>query len=200
MKLSEAQERYRGTTGGYFSLQNDKDKAVVRFLYDFAPIPADEVDLETIDCYVVHEISVDGKTRPRMCTTKSDCPDCATGNKPRLRMFIQLLDLRDNQVKIWERASSYAGKLLGFTQRYGPLCNRPYEIERRGAKGSADTKYEIYPLDKDDKKLEDFPDRANIMGTMLLMPGEEPRRSQESKATIERATVRRETISNRDVF
>ena len=192
MKFSEAQERYKTSTGSYFNLQNDKDKAVIRFLYGFDPIPADEVELETIDCYVVHEINVDNRTRPRLCTTKSDCPDCKSGNKPRLRMFIQLLDMRDNQVKIWERASSYAGKLLGFTQRYGPLCNRLYEIERHGAKGSTDTKYEIYPLDKDDKTLEELPDRVEVVGSMILPVGKEvaPRKTEE---------FRRDS-SNRDVF
>lgn len=182
MKLSDAQEKYKTGGGDYFKLENDGDKAVVRFLYDLEAMPIDQVDTESLDCFVVHEIEIDGKRRTRQCTTTSDCTDCRSGNKAKLKIFIQMVDSRDGKVKVWERSAKYASTLLGLITRYGPLCNRPYEIERTGAKGDLKTTYAMYSLDKDDKKLADLPDRVDIIGGMVIPAGEEPTKQMTNEA------------------
>ena len=168
MKFGEAEKQYKLGSAGYFSLKDDGDKAEVRFLYDFSAIPMDDLDLEAVDCYVVHDVEVNGRNRWKECTTKSDCPECLKGNKPKLRMFIQLVNLATNEVEVWDRPASYASRLMSKVQTYGPLCNRPYLITRIGAKGDTNTKYEIDALDKDGKTLADMPGRVDIMGTMLI--------------------------------
>ena len=202
MKYGEASEKYKAGGGEYFNLPNDKDKAEVRFLYDWAAVPINDMDLSEVDCHVVHEIEINGKRRVRECTTQSDCPDCVSGNKARLRMFIQLVNLTSGKVEVWERPASYASRLLDKVSTYGPLCNRPYLVTRLGAKGSKDTKYEIDALDKDGKTLADLPERVDIMGTMLLPAGEDGKKLSESerRVTANRASGARPAIDKANVF
>ena len=195
MKLSEATEKYK-TSSDFFTLKNDRDKAEVRFLYDFAAMPLNDIEISDLDCYVVHEIELDGKRRVRQCTMDSSCPDCQNGNKAKLRMFIQLFNTVTRKVEVWERPASYASRLLEKVNTYGPLINRPYLVTRLGAKGSTDTKYEIDALDKDNKTLSDFPDRVDIVGTVILRPGEEGKSADRSREATPRAAFGNRTAES----
>ena len=201
MSLAQAQEQYKASGGAYFKLENDKDKAAIRFLYDFEACAPEDLKLEDLDCYVVHDLEINGKRRVRQCTMNTECPDCQSGNKPKLKIFIQLVDMRDNKVKIWERSGSYATKLLNLVTRYGPLCNRLYEVERRGVKGDTKTEYDIFVLDKDGETLEKLPERLDIMGTMIIPAGQTPQMAQQEKAAVQAAVQgRRPPISNKETF
>lgn len=154
-----ANENFKGGEGNeFFSLKNDMDTATVRFLYD------DEEDLDT---YIVHEVEIGGKKRYVDCLQK-ECPLCKSGNRPKLKLFLQLLDTRDNKVKTWERGQKFIPTMLGLFGKYGPLVNREYDIERHGVKGSTSTTYSVYALDKDNKVLSDFPEKQNFEGTYII--------------------------------
>lgn len=203
MKLSDAQEQYKSGSGEYFSLKDDKDKAAVRFLYDLESMPIDEVDTNDLDCYVIHDIEINNKRRVRACTMDSECPDCKAGNKAKLKIFIQLVDERDGKVKVWERPSKYASILLGLITRYGPLCNRLYEIERVGVKGDTQTTYQIFCLDKDDKKLVDLPDKIKLVGSsIILAPGTDSANNdkEKDKPQPQVTSRRREAVNTEDFF
>ena len=58
-----------------------------------------------------------------------------------------LFDIEDGKVKIWERGRQFISKLQGLINRYNPLEEKVFEIERHGKAGETSTKYEIYPLD-----------------------------------------------------
>ena len=57
--------------------------------------------------------------------------------------------------------SAYAfwNNLQGLQRRYGTLCDRDYEVVRRGARGEKTTHYEVVPIDSTEKGMED-PDKV----------------------------------------
>lgn len=142
--LNDAMETYKGNGGGgFFSLTNDKDTALVRFLVG-SELVAEE------DWFVVHPIEIEGKKRWLQCTEEGDCPGCRV-NKPQIKLFLQLEDTKDGEVKVWERGRNFVSKVTGIITRNGPMYNRLYEIERNGKKGDTATTYELYGTDRDDK-------------------------------------------------
>lgn len=155
--------------GGYFTLKDDGDMATVRFLYE-------ETDGSDMDYYLVHEVEIDGKRRYINCLGvddegrmhPADCPLCKSGNKAKEKLFLQLYDEGDNTVKIWERGQTFVAKIISFINRYGSLVKQGFEIERRGKKGSTNTTYEMFPLQADGKTMEDFPQKQEIVGTLVM--------------------------------
>lgn len=150
--LRDAHKHFEENSGGgagFFQLKNDKESTVVRFLHE------GEDDL---DWYIVHEAEIQGKKRKVKCTEEADCPLCVAGNKPALKIFLQLIDKRDtSEVKIWERGQKFIPKILSFIQRYGTLCGQSVEVERLGKPRDPKTDYQLYPLEKDNKTLDDLP-------------------------------------------
>ena len=153
--LNDAMEKYKSSgNNNFFFLKEDKEATVVRFLH------TNEDDL---DWFVVHAVEIGGNKRYVQCTEEGDCPLCASGNKPIIKIFIQLVDSKDNKTKTWERGQNFVPKVLGLINRYGDLNNRPYEIERNGKKGDTSTTYETYPLEKDGKEV-NLPERQTLLG------------------------------------
>lgn len=154
--LNAALEKYKGGGNDFFCLKEDKDTAVVRFLYDTK-------DINDLDWFVVHQVEINGKKRWVLCTEEGDCPLCAAGMRPQVKLFLQLFDEKEGKVCTWERGRDFVAKMGSLMNRYGSLIKRPYEVERNGKKGDTKTKYELYALDEDGKKLEDFPDKQQLV-------------------------------------
>ena len=163
--LEKAMKKYQagasGTKTEFFALENDKDSAVVRLIHG-AELTAEH------DWMIVHQVELNGKKRWVECSQESDCPLCLSGNKPQLRLFLQVFDTRDGKLKIWERGQTFVPKILGLMNKYGSLIERPFEIQRFGKKGDTKTTYEIYPLDKDGKNPADFPHPVQLLGGFVL--------------------------------
>ncbi|WP_300924686.1 hypothetical protein [uncultured Clostridium sp.] len=146
------------TKNSYFSLANDGDSAIVRFLQ------TDINDFEVLD---VHNIKVAGYNRKINCLrsqngSKDECAICTanvwdeeTGRSTyplQRKFYIHLLRYENPQTateQVWERSKDFIKKLNQFAVDYGPLYDRIYKIVRHGAAGSMDTTYDILPLDKD---------------------------------------------------
>lgn len=150
--LRDAYKHFEENSGGnasFFQLKNDKETSVVRFLHE------GEDDL---DWFIVHEAEIQGKKRKVKCTEQGDCPLCRAGNRPQLKIFLQMLEKKEpDKIKIWERGQTFVPVILSFIQRYGTLCGQPVEIERLGKPRDPKTTYQLYPLDKDNKTLDDLP-------------------------------------------
>jgi hypothetical protein len=163
--LNQAMQKFQaganGTKTEFFALENDKDSAVVRFIHGAELAPEH-------DWMIVHQIELNGKKRWVECSQENDCPLCLSGNKPQLRLFLQVFDTRDGKLKIWERGQTFVPKILGLMNKYGSLIERPFEIQRFGKKGDTKTTYEIYPLDKDGKTATDFPPPSQVLGGFAL--------------------------------
>lgn len=164
----EDADKYGGQGGsGYFSLKDDRDTAVVRFLYN-SP--------DDVEGYAVHEVEIDGRKRYVNCLREynqpiDDCPFCRARKYQTAKLFIPLYNEDAKKVQVWERGKKFFGKLSSVLSRCDadPICSQTFEIERNGKKGDTQTTYEIYQTrDKaDDMTLEDF-DTPQILGRLIL--------------------------------
>lgn len=130
----------------FFTLVNDGDEAIVRFMYD---------DVSTFNIMTVHSVQVGGKYRKVNCIRQPQeptdmCPLCASGSNIANRFFIRMLvysqDANGNitcKPMVWERGFNYATRLKSLLDEYGPLSNELFKVKRKGAKGSMDTTYDI---------------------------------------------------------
>jgi hypothetical protein len=160
-----------GNANGFFSLADDKDSAVVTFLYE-------DQHGEDIDYFVVHEAEVDGRRRYVNCNAigedeesihPENCPLCEEGYPRVEKLFLQLYNENTDQVETWDRGRSYVSKIVTLINKYGPLVGQPFEIVRNGKKGDQRTTYEFFPEESEaDATLDDFPEKSELLGTLIL--------------------------------
>lgn len=159
--INDALKKYENSGGDgknvFFTIKNDKETAFVRFLHE------GEDDL---DWYVTHQAEIQGKKRHVQCTEEGDCPLCKAGNKPQLKLFLQLVQKGDDEgvIRTWERGQKFIPVVLSFITRNGTLCGQSVEIERLGKKGDTNTTYQLYNMPRDEKTLADLPKRQVLLG------------------------------------
>ena len=136
---------------------------------------------------------MDGSGRDRTVLCKGEgCELCKGGNKPNLRMFLQMINLdekdKDKQVQIWERGLNDIKNMLGIAGEYGDLTKRDIKIKRSGAKGSLKTTYQFFPKDPSEREV---PEPQNLIGSLILdLNKEEQIRAFEGRLQIEGSTRR----------
>lgn len=136
----------KGSGVGFFSLKNDKDFAVVRFMHD---------DTDSFDIVAGHRMTVNDKLRLVNCIRSAhepvdNCPLCRAGKNLEYRLYIHLIEyVRNDEGKmipvprVWERSASYVNTLTNLIKEYGPLSDSIFKITRNGEKGSKSTTYDI---------------------------------------------------------
>lgn len=172
MGLQALLNKYEGGgKTGWFQLKDDGDTATVRLLHK-GLVGTDMTGEATYDfpIHEVHKLDVDGSGRDRTVLCKGEgCELCKAGNKPQLRIFLQMLNLdepdKDKQLQLWERGITDIKALLGMTQEYGDLSARDIKIKRSGAKGSMKTTYQYFPKDRSEREL---PEPQNLIGSLIL--------------------------------
>ena len=157
-------DNYSQAKTGFFKLENDKDVAKVRFMYN----TIDDVNLD-----VVHEIEIGDKKRLVSCLRSYDepvdnCPLCRECYKPQVKLFVPVYNIDADEVQFWQRGKSFISQLSGLFSRYNPLVGTAIEIERCGKKGDQTTKYMLYPSNSDDTTLDDLPDVPDSMNSFVL--------------------------------
>lgn len=156
---------------GWFTLKDDGDTATVRLLHHGeVGTEEDGSPKYDLDVFEVHKMDVDGSGRDHTILCKGEeCELCKSGDKPKLRMFLQLLNLdekdKEKQLQLWERGITDIKQILGLCEEYGDLSERDIKIKRSGAKGSMKTTYQFFPKDKSERAL---PDRQNLVGSLIL--------------------------------
>jgi hypothetical protein len=159
-------EKYQSPSNSseFFSLKNDKDTAVVHFLAETT---------DDLDIFVVHKVKEGEKYRYVSCLRNAgepvdNCPLCAAGLKPEVRIFAQMYDAKDKKVKIWDRGRTFLKLLEPFARRIKPLFKRPFEIERNGVAGDMKTTYGLFALEPDNNypemTLEQLPEKVQVSG------------------------------------
>lgn len=172
----EAQTQGNGGPGsdvGFFTLRNDNDEAVVRFMCD----STDDFEILT-----VHDVQIGSKYRKVNCIRDpreplDNCPLCKSGARINNRFFIKLLqydkvtDPTTGVVRVvpkammWERSTAYAKTLKSYLDNYGPLSDIICKIIRHGKAGDMQTTYEIVPnLSKAVYKDEIYVKDTNLFG------------------------------------
>ena len=155
---------------GWFQLKDDGDTATVRLLHKGeVGVKDGETDYD-FPIYEVHKLDVDGSGRARTCLCKGEsCEFCKSGNKPRLRMFLQMINKdekdKDKQVQLWERGLTDIKNLIGLAGEYGDLTKRDIKIKRSGAEGSLKTTYQYFPKDPSEMEI---PEPQNLVGSLIL--------------------------------
>lgn len=168
---------------GFFTLRNDNDEAIVRFMCD----SVDEFDILT-----VHDIEVGGKYRKISCLRDprepiENCPFCKSGARISNRFFIRLIQYVESvepgngarivtpKAMIWERSTAYAKTLKSYLENYGPMSDVICKIIRHGKAGDMQTTYEIVPnlsknVYRDDVyvKVPDIFGDFNTLGTIVM--------------------------------
>lgn len=155
--LMEAYEKYKSTGNNeFFTLEDDGDTAVVRFLYQ---------SHEELDWFVVHEVEIGGKKRWVQCTEEPDCPLCESLGRPSLKLFIQLIKKgKEDTVMTWERGQRFVPQMMELFQEHGDLTQHIFEIERKGKKGDTNTKYFIHHIAESPVDPEDLLERQEFLG------------------------------------
>lgn len=160
----EAQNYQSNLNGEWFSLKNDKDVARVQFMID---------EYSDIDVFACHRVKIGDKERYVDCLRTYDepidkCPLCASGVPVKPVRFIVMYQHDDGKVKIWERGKNFVAKLQSLCNRYSPLSQYVFEIERVGKAGSKDTRYEIYPMDRVEPVDLSEVERPELLGGLIL--------------------------------
>lgn len=142
-----------GSDVGFFTLKNDNDEAVVRFMCD----STDDFEILT-----VHDVQIGQRFRKVNCIRDpreplDNCPLCKNGAKISNRFFIKLIQYDKvtdpntgvqyvvPKAMVWERSTAYAKTLKSYLDNYGPLSDIICKIIRHGKAGDMQTTYEIVP-------------------------------------------------------
>lgn len=156
MGIKDMFEKYSGGSSTFFSLKNDGDTALVRFLY------RGEDDLQK-DLVVVHEVDIDNSKRKVECLQPKgqDCPLCDAKIPNRARLFLQLIDYEDGeQLKVWERGKRFVPEILGYIMSFEPIYTTVAQVTRYGKKGDTQTSYKLNGLPNDERSIKDTEESA----------------------------------------
>lgn len=158
-------ENYQSSLNGeWFSLKNDKDVARVQFMMN---------NLDDLDVFACHKVKIGDKERYVDCLRTYDepidkCPFCAAGIPVKTVRFVLMYQHDDSKVKIWERGKNFIAKLQSLCNRYQPLSDYVFEIERNGKAGDMATRYEIFPMDRVDPVDLTEVEKPELLGGLIL--------------------------------
>jgi hypothetical protein len=80
------------------------------------------------------------------------CPACSSGNLPKIHYYINILDRKDDKMKILKFGITLKRKFQNIVQKYGDITTYDIIITRKGL--NLDTKYEVLPM-KESKPITD---------------------------------------------
>ena len=164
VSYEDSEKYFSGGSSEWFQLKNDGDVARVQFMLN---------SIDDIPIFSTHKVKVGDKERYVDCLrTPQDpidaCPFCAAGLPAKAVRFIIMYQHDDGKVKIWERGRQFISKLQGLINRYNPLEEKVFEVERHGKAGDTNTKYEIYPLDGVESMNLDDVELPELEGGLIL--------------------------------
>lgn len=164
VSYEESEKYFSGSGSDWFQLRNDGDVARVQFMLN---------SIEDIPIFSTHKVKVGDKERYVDCLRNPQdpidaCPFCAAGMRANAIRFIIMYQHDDGKIKIWERGRQFISKLQGLINRYNPLEQKVFEIERHGKAGDTNTKYEIYPLDGVEPVSMDDVEVPDLEGTLIM--------------------------------
>ena len=164
VSYDDSEKYYSGSGSDWFQLKNDGDVARVQFMLN---------SVDDIPIFSTHRVKVGDKERYVDCLRNpqdpiDQCPFCAAGLPAKAVRFIIMYQHDDGKVKIWERGRQFISKLQGLINRYNPLEDKVFEVERHGKAGDTSTKYEVYPLDNVQPVNLDDVEMPELEGSLIL--------------------------------
>lgn len=145
--FNDSNKEHFGKYIKYFSLKNDGDEAIVRFMYD---------DPSQFDILNIHTTKVNQWDTHFNCIRDpkdpiDNCPLCKAGIPLRCNFFIKLIQYTNDgnsisaEAKIWQRSSSYVRLIKSLMDEYSPISDYLFKIKRVGKAGDKNTTYNIIP-------------------------------------------------------
>jgi hypothetical protein len=130
-------------------------------------------NLDDLDVFACHKVKIGDKERYVDCLRTYDepidkCPFCAAGIPVKPVRFVIMYQHDDSKVKIWERGKNFIAKLQSLCNRYQPLSEYVFEIERNGKAGDMATRYEIFPMDRVDPVDLTEIEKPELLGGLIL--------------------------------
>lgn len=164
VSYEDSEKYFSGSGSDWFQLKNDGDVARVQFMLN---------SIDDIPIFSTHKVKIGDKERYVDCLRNPHdpidaCPFCSAGMPAKAVRFIIMFQHDDNKVKIWERGRQFISKLQGLINRYNPLEDHVFEIERHGKAGDTNTKYELYPLDGVEPVVLDDVEMPELEGSLIL--------------------------------
>lgn len=164
IRNDEADKFVPSTSSEWFALKNDGDTEKVQFLIS---------DTGELDVFTVHKVKIGDRERyvncPREYGEPLDvCPLCDNEYQLKVARFVVMYSHKDGKIKVWERGKQFITRLEGLANRYYPLCNTVFEIERHGKAGDKQTTYEIYPCPNDEPINLDDIEKPELLGGIVL--------------------------------
>lgn len=172
----------------FFSLKNDRESAVVRFIQstvdDFEIVAVHEVEIATQNGISKRKVSCLREANDPI----DKCPFCETNQKLQKKFFVHLVKYEQSQSgeitctpMVWERPLSFAKELAEKISLYGtPLSNNVFMVTRIGAPKDTKTSYTVDYLpperfpDTIYKKMEEsFKDYKAVGGIVLNKTAQE---------------------------
>lgn len=158
----EEAQKYTTSNGSWFQLKNDKDVATIQFVVNTP---------EDLAPYLCHRVRVGEKERYVDCLASygQECPLCHAGHQQKLVRFVIMYQHEDNQMKIWERGSTFIKSLSGYMDRYGKdFTNMVFQIERNGKPGDMKTQYQLFNMPNINPIDLTGMETPKIMGAIIL--------------------------------
>ena len=130
----------------YFGIKNNGEIKQVRFLYN---------TLDDIYFDVAHDVNINGRNQTIAClnsngSNPAGCPLCVKGHNQSVKLYIPVLDLTDNKVKIWTRSKNFIAQIQALAARNNPISGAVLEITRIGMPRDPKTQYTIMPIAAND--------------------------------------------------
>lgn len=167
--VNDVELNYPSSSGNrvpFFKIKNDRETKQIRFMYN---------TINDIMFDIVHEVNINGRIQTISCLNSDGqntnaCPLCAHGHKQKVLLYIPVLDLSDNTVKIWVRSRGFIAQLQGLAARNNPISGAVIEVMRNGAPGDTSTRYILQPIAPNDgvrvEQLPPIPDYSSMMRNM----------------------------------
>ena len=163
----------------FFSLKQDKESAVVRFIQnstdDFEIVAVHEVEVQTQNGPSKRKVNcLRGANEPI-----EKCPFCETNQKLQRKFFVHLVKYEQTQngivavPMVWERPLSFAKDLANKIQTYGggPLSDHIFKITRNGAPKDKNTTYTVDYLPPQNFPENIYPKNENAFANYSAVGG-----------------------------
>lgn len=161
----EDSKHYGEDNGSFFSLANDGDSAIVRFVYGNAG---------EFSGNSVHEVTINGSKRYVDCLRSysdplDNCPFCKASIKLVAKYFIKLFNEDADESQCWDRSRKFGDRVSGILAEHQNILACRFKITRDGVANDPNTKYEIEYVDEDETTFEDIPEPVEVEGKVILI-------------------------------
>lgn len=128
----------------YFKLK-DGESALIQFA-----VSPDEMVAQ-----YEHVEFLGGQWRVIPCLGQKECPLCQAGKRASFRVYVPILDIGQDKIKIFKASKETAKLILGLYEEYQNDFNeRTFKIVRQGDK--LNTTYQFFPKDKSNVDLSKY--------------------------------------------